>query len=270
MHCLLLKQCIFGYLAALFVCPSLLRGQGAPRLADFNRHGWFFYSGDHPVSGRWGIHFDGQWRRSSLVTRWQQYQIRPGVNYWLNDSVMLTMGYVFTNTYPYGDVPARYTFPEHRSYQQVLVRQPIGRVLLSHRYRLEQRFIGEMNPAQPTEVEAWRHQNRFRYQLRAMIPITRGNGGGLEWYVPVSNEILIHFGPNFGASIFDQNRPYIGIGHSFGDKGQLEIGYLNQILAQRNGRIMEYNHTMIVSFTSTLPLRRPVAPLKTDRTPVRR
>lgn len=242
-------------MAAFFAGPSLLEGQGVPRLTDFNRHGWLFYNGDHPVSERWGIHFDGQWRRSSLGTRWQQYQLRPGVNFYLNPSVMLTLGYVFTDTYPYGDFAFPYRFPEHRIYQQVLVRQPIGRVLLSHRYRLEQRYIGEMNPAEPSQVENWRYQNRFRYQLRAMIPITRGNGGGPEWYIPVSNEILLHFGPNFGASIFDQARPFIGIGHSFGEKGQLEIGYLNQILAQRNGRVMEYNHTVVISFTSTLPLR---------------
>jgi hypothetical protein len=169
---------------------------------------------------------------------------------------MLTLGYVFTDTYPYGDFPSRFRSPEHRTYQQALVRQPIGPIVLSHRYRLEQRFMGEMNSGDPEQVQNWRYQNRFRYQLRAMIPLTRGNGGGPEWYIPVSNEILLHFGPNLGESIFDQNRPFIGIGHSFGDKGQLEIGYLTQILAQRNGRVMEYNHTVVISFTSTLPLRR--------------
>jgi hypothetical protein len=242
-------------LAACLVLAASVNAQ--PRLRDSNVHGWFFYSGDHPVSQRFGIHFDGQWRRHNVISRWQQYQLRPGVNWSVNDSVMLTLGYAYTRTYPYGDNPADRAFPEHRIYQQALLRHTVGRVGMSHRYRLEQRFIGEYPDAGQNRVGAWRRQQRFRYAIKGAVPLTEKRmDGNTTWYVPISNEFLLNFGANYGASAFDQNRTFGGVGYNFGRRGQLEAGYLYQLLAQRNGRILELNHTLVVSFTSTLRIRK--------------
>jgi hypothetical protein len=243
-------------LFALVSAGSVVSGQQPERIADFNTHGWFSYDGDHPFAERWGVHFDAQWRRHNLVTAWQQYQLRPGINFSPNDSVMLTLGYAFTKSYPYGDFPAARGFPEHRMYQQVLLRHRAGRLRMNHRYRLEQRWIGEVVPEGEEErVVNWRYQNRFRYRVKASIPLKPGNGG-LGLYLPVYDEILVNFGPNFGANIFDQNRAFIGLGYDFGDAGQLEVGFMNQLIAQRNGRVLEYNNTLVVTFSSTLPLRK--------------
>lgn len=48
-------------LGAIVTFPVLsLHAQTAPppKLLDVNRHGWFTYSGDHPVAGRWGVHLE--------------------------------------------------------------------------------------------------------------------------------------------------------------------------------------------------------------------
>ncbi|MGH9631372.1 MAG: DUF2490 domain-containing protein, partial [Bryobacteraceae bacterium] len=128
----------------ILTATAQLAAQAPERIKDFNTHSWFSYSGDHPVAGRWGVHFDAQWRRSDGITNWQQYQFRPGLNFKWTDSVLLTLGYAFTRSYPYGDFPADSASPDHRIYQQVKVSDRIGRVDLSHRYRLEQRYIAEM------------------------------------------------------------------------------------------------------------------------------
>lgn len=75
------------------------------KVLDPNKHAWVSYSGEHAVKGKWGIHFDGQWRRAELGTQWQQYQLRPGLNYQLNPNVLLTLGYAYTRAYPYGEFP---------------------------------------------------------------------------------------------------------------------------------------------------------------------
>ena len=220
-----------------------------PKLLDFNRHAWVSYSGDHAVAGRWGVHFDGQWRRSDLGLKWQQYQLRPGLNYSPSDRILLTLGYVFTKSYPYGDFPVRDAFPEHRIYQQAVIRQPWGSVRLQHRIRMEQRFVRYPTP----QPEVYTYQNRFRYLLKAEIPLKRRPDGQPSWYVPVFDEILIGLPPNYGSRPFDQNRIFAGIGYA-APGASVEVGYLSQFLGQRNGRIFEMNNTLFVAISSNARL----------------
>lgn len=232
----------------MIACGACAEGP-PPKILDLNAHSWYSYSGDHPVSGPWGIHLDGQWRRSDLAVNWQQYQIRPGVNYEWSDRLLLTLGYAYTRTYPYGDFPNQAAFPEHRIYQQALVRQTAKSVRLQHRIRLEQRFIQYPDGGPPS----WTYQNRFRYLAEAEFPLTRRSDGSMEWYLPVFDEILIGLPPNYGARPFDQNRFFVGVGRAL--RGvNLEVGYLNQFIGQRNGRIFESNHTLYFNAVSTLPL----------------
>src|SRR5690606_28439385 len=98
------------------------------------------------VSERWGVHLEGQWRRHDGPLAPQQLLLRPGVNFQVNDAVMLTAGYAFVDTHRYGDFPAPARFPEHRVFQQAAVSHAVGRTRLAHRYRLEQRYIGQTSP----------------------------------------------------------------------------------------------------------------------------
>ena len=220
-----------------------------------NTHGWWMYFGDHPLKtgSRWGLHLEGQWRRHDVVTRWQQLLIRPGVNYEVSKNLVLTAGYAFVATHRYGEFPTATAFPEHRIFQQAVVKQSLGRWNLSHRYRLEQRFLGEKRalPGGGSELLRWRHENRFRYQFRLTHPL-RG-----PWGVALYDEIFLNFGRNVAANVFDQNRAYAAVTRSLGKSkaNRLEVGYLNQIVQQRNGRIFENNHTLQVAIFSTLGLR---------------
>jgi hypothetical protein len=245
-----LKRFQFDYYLCALALISLPAAAQSPKIIDFNPHGWVSYSGDHDIKGKWGIHFDAQWRRSDFFTEWQQYQLRPGLNYRRNRNQLFTLGYVFTKAYPYGDFPVIQAFPEHRTYQQALLRQDRGAVILQHRIRLEQRWI--QYPTNPGK--SYTYQNRFRYLLKADFPITRTRSGSAKWYLPVYNEFLIGFAPNYGARPWDQNRLFGGIGYNTGPAGNVEIGFLNQFLGQRNGRIFEFNNTLFVTFTSNYSL----------------
>lgn len=71
------------------------------RTTDHNFHGWFTYFGDHSFGkSKWGAHLEGQYRRRNGVTQWQQLLLRPGVNYQVNDHLMITVGYAFVRTHP--------------------------------------------------------------------------------------------------------------------------------------------------------------------------
>jgi hypothetical protein len=87
--------------------------------------------------------------------------------------------------------------------------------------------------------------------LRAVIPLRRK-----DWYFASSNEIFLNYAPRHGARVFDQNRAYAAIGRLLGKDTRIEAGYMQQTLLQRNGRILEFNHTIHVAVFSRLPFGR--------------
>lgn len=209
------------------------------------------YFGDHPVSAKWGLHLEGQYRRHDFGRSWQQLLLRPGVNYSVSKRLMLTAGYGYIRTHRYGEYPVVVRFPEHRIFQQALVKHSAGKVDFAHRFRVEQRWMGEVRPVS-LALERWRRQDRFRYMFRFTVPLHQEN----KWYLAVYDEILVHFRKNYGASAYDHNRAYVALGRRLGKPGNLEIGYMNQYLLQRNGQIRENNHTFQLAFFSTFPFHK--------------
>jgi Protein of unknown function (DUF2490) len=243
-----MKRAILCLLSWAFE-PAISPGLAQDRVSTTNAHAWFNYFGDHPLSNRWELHLEGQWRRHDLGLQWQQLLLRPGVNYEVNENLILTAGYAFVDTFQYGDYPTAYRFPEHRLFEQILLKHKAGSVDIQHRYRLEQRYLGERSDPAIERIDGWRYENRFRYLMRANIPITSNK----KHYLGIYDEFFINFGRNVAANIFDQNRAYVALGLPIARGTKLEIGYMLQTIQQRNGRIFEYNNTLMVSLFSNLP-----------------
>lgn len=220
------------------------------RDADHNLNGWAMYFGDHPIGAtRWGVHLEGQWRRHNGFNRWQQLLLRPGVNFEVNKNLLLTGGYAFINSHRYGDFPtiAKAT-PEHRIWEQALLRYKTGRLSWTTRLRFENRFLGVRNGN--GALTEYRYENRFRAWQRASLPLSRRN------YVTAYNEIWFYVKPYVSSSVLDQNRAYVALGRRFGPAWEVEAGYMQQSIWQRNGRVVEFNHTLMFSIVSRQPFGR--------------
>lgn len=212
---------------------------------DNNLHAWFMYFGDHPIAkSRWGVHLEGQWRRSNVVATWQQLLVRPAVNYQLSRNVSVSAGYAFVQTHPYGDFPAAKVADEHRAFEQLLVNRRIGKLDFANRFRLEQRYIGAAN------TPDFRYENRVRYQARTTVPLKFGDRKN---YLALANEIYFNFGRNVEKNVFDQNRAYIALGRDLGHQTRFEAGFLEQTIQRRGGLIFEHNHTLQFAIYSRLP-----------------
>src|SRR5687767_3720742 len=131
--------------------------QAQTRIHTNNSNAWLMYFGNHKFSERIGLHAEVQWRRSELFSENQQLLLRTGLDYYLKPGLRFTVGYAFVQTYPYGEFAVQHAFPEHRIWQQVLMQQDLGKVKLAHRYRLEQRMIGNASTGQ---FENGRYENR--------------------------------------------------------------------------------------------------------------
>jgi|688.fasta_scaffold127891_2 hypothetical protein len=232
---------------------SLTAAAHAASVFDSNGNLWVNYVGDHPLGKTpWGIHLEAQVRRADFGGDWQQLLIRPGINYTLNPNVTFSAGYARVTTYPYGDYPAADDFPENRLWEQVAITQKGFGLEWTHRLRLEQRFIGELGPADRSgdrPVANWRYENRIRYLLRTSIPLSSDR----RWYIPIWDEVFFNFGDNVSRNYFDQNRAFIGIGRKLSDSSRVEVGFMEQTLQRRGGHIWENNHTVAVWFLSKWP-----------------
>jgi len=219
---------------------------GDQRIHDHNNNGWYMYFGDHKLSSKWGLHSELQLRRYNTLKDPQQLLIRTGVNYNLTPDAMFTLGYGLIETYPYGDFPAPEAFLEHRLYEQLQLKGSLGRFGLTHRYRLEQRWIEAPQTAKYTYL------NRARYFLKATLPLVGPSIETKKPYLAASNEVFVGFGDNIKQNIFDQNRAYIALGYKFSPAASAEIGYMNQIVQKANGVVFEHNHTLQVGLTYNL------------------
>jgi len=249
----LLRLAAAGIVCVLVVLPAgLARAQDREAGSTQDFRSWYMYFGDHPVKeGPWGIHFDGQLRVVGFGEAKRQFLVRPAVNFDLSDSVQLSGGYAYVRTYPAAG-PAGFDTPEHRLWEQVLVRQRLGRWSVVHRPRLEQRFVGRRADGDADELPgvAYAYKNRFRYFLKGTMPM----GDASRLYVALYNEVMLNFGANRGTA-FDQNRSYATLGFRLGSVN-LEFGYLLQIVQRGGGGATEYNHTLQVGFFSAVPLGR--------------
>jgi hypothetical protein len=222
---------------------------------DDNANAWFMYFGDHPINktSKWGIHLEGQWRRTNMGAAWQQLLLRPGVNYQLTKKIALTGGYGFVETYRYGDYPAVHKFPEHRFFEQVSITQRFLKLDWQNRLRFEQRNIGVEAKVPPVtgnyETVDYRYENRFRYMLRTNIPLTKDNKN----YIGVYDEIMFNYGHNVLHNVFDQNRAYIAYGRDLGHATKIELGFMEQTVQHRDGLVYEHNHTLQVAIYSKYP-----------------
>jgi hypothetical protein len=221
------------------------------RLRDDNAIYWGQIFSTIKTSDKWDVLVEGQFRRTDQFTP-QQNLYRTALQYRVNPQVSFALGYAYIETFTYGDVPIapNGTFPEHRTYQQAILRQSVNKFGFTHRFRIEQRWLGRRAPDQ--SLEDWFFLHRFRYMFRLQHPLTQDG----KIYAAAADEIFIGAGKQLGVNIFDQNRIQLLLGARFSPHIAIEAGYINQTLMQgrrvNDRTIMQHNNGvsvgLVVSF----------------------
>ncbi|ERM81807.1 hypothetical protein P872_07755 [Rhodonellum psychrophilum GCM71 = DSM 17998] len=220
----------FIILLALFFMGLSVQAQNN-RLHDYNPVGWYAFFANYKLDDKWSLHGEFQWRREGFFPDPQQNLYRVGVNYAIHKQVVFRLGYAFADTYFYGNIPIQASakiFPEHRTYQMVTISNPIGRVALSHRFMLEQRWVGRYVNPNLSKVDDYNFVNRIRYMARIQIPLVGPTLEDKEPYLAAYDEVMIGFGKYVNQNIFDQNRIGLLAGYQFSKSLRIEGGYLNQ------------------------------------------
>jgi hypothetical protein len=241
-----LKQnCLFWVIIFLFY--GNMEAQNT-RLTDHNSVGWYSFFTTVKVAPKVSFHGDFQYRRDDYVVKDLQNLLRVGINYQLHPRITTRVGYAHAETFAYGDIPLNSLgrqFSENRTFEAITITDKINKVDLSHRFMLEQRWVGRYSTAAAKTEDLFPLTNRLRYMLRAQLPLKGTSIANKTPYVVAFQEILIQFGKNVGENIFDQNRLCLLLGYRFNNNYRLEAGVINQnVLFGRevdNRNVMQYN-----------------------------
>jgi hypothetical protein len=199
----------FCFLMALFIAANV-------NAQNTDKGNWFLYLGNQKINNRWNWHNEVQYRNYNFAGDLEQLLLRTGIGYNLsenNNNVLL--GYAYVHAEPYiAGTNEKLNTNEHRIFQQFITKEKFGRVNIQHRYRFEQRFIGED------------FKMRARYFLSLNVPINKNEMEKNAIYASAYNEIFINTKPSY----FDRDRIYGGIGYCFNKNFKMEAGVMSQIL----------------------------------------
>jgi hypothetical protein len=251
-HNPVMKKIVFIIALALYFTTPLLAQNN--RISNHNTIGWYGFFGNIKTGKKSTLHTEFQWRRTNLVTNWQQALIRVGYSHQFNKRVQVRVGYALAETFAYGDIPLNglgKNFTEHRLFEMLQLQQPEGIVEFTHRFMLEQRFVGRYSNASLSKEDEYPLLHRFRYMLRAQLPLKGREVKNGTPYLAAYNEFFIGFGKNVSANVFDQNRTGVLLGYRFNNTVRVEGGYLSQILQLgrqvNNQNVFQYNNGVVIN-----------------------
>ncbi len=191
---------------------------------------WYNYIGSMKMDSSFNWHQEIQYRNYNAIGDLEQLLLRTGIGYNLsekNNNVLLGYAFVYSENYSMPNDVDKVNTSEHRVFQQFITRQAFKIGALQHRYRFEQRFLGED------------FKLRFRYLLGANIPLGIAVNSERPFYLSAYNEVFLHT----RNEVFDRNRTYAAIGYKVHKILNLELGYMNQFLAS-SGR----DQVMVTTF----------------------
>ena len=204
---------------------------------------WLRYSNRLTINERWLLYSEIETRWFAFANRLHQwvlprvqlhYQIGPGADVALGNTL-------FLQALPQmADEAVDRIRPEIRPHQELNLSQSLGKMKISHRYKIEERFF------QRTSVDQPDFNFRFRYRLQVQVPLTNP-----EKHIPVSvrvfDEVMFNAGKNIVYNVFDQNRIFADCQVKLSPHWTVEVGYMNWFQQRPSGT--EFFNRHIARFT---------------------
>jgi len=211
----------------MLMSAGLVLGPAAPASADGQL--WLLASITKTVADVWRLNAEVAPRYEQDVSDYSRTVMRVQVSRLLGKRVWLGAGYEHHSP----DAP--YVRVENRIWQQVQIQHPAGGWTLSHRARIEERWL---EFAQSMSMRA-------RYQFRASHPFARGS----RWSWLVLDELLVttrgaRLGPPQG---FDRHRVGGGLSRALSAHVSVEGGYTWQYLNRPAPIPNQHDHFAVLS-----------------------
>lgn len=192
---------------------------------------WFAITSTSKITKNLNLYVEGQFRYSTNFDPLQyQFRIAPEIVLPKNFSVV-PIAYVYTWNYKYGEQPASSVNNEHRLWEQVSYKHSVSRFNMSHRLRLEQRFVQDHANEEGDDYSV--HANRLRYRFMTNIPLNHQKIEPKTYYISVYDEIFYSWGGPVEYHHPDQNRIFAGLGYQATKLISFQGGFFYQMLIKQ-------------------------------------
>lgn len=242
------RLCATALAAAAISLPQSAGAQTpAPwRTVRQNDHVWLAVTYDQPVSKRWAILGDLQWRRTDGVAKPQQFMFRNTLTYKLADGLRLGGGVNYGASAPYGELPAAQPSRDHQLFLFAQMNQRPGKFDLMHRYRYEHRWLSNIITDEDSDRSRGpsRYQQRARYLLRAAYPVPGLQYRKRDVTAVLQNDVFVGISHTDRGLALDQNRFSFGAGIPLNATKRLDVLWLQQWIAHPARRANENNGTV--------------------------
>ena len=212
-----MNRCLKIALGAILLFPFSVFAQ------TVEQTGWLAWFNSYKFKERWAMHLDVQLRSADDVDYSRNLLVRPGLTYLINQNQNVTAGYAWIETFDNPDLSTDKNLTEHRIWEQYVLSYKLKGLPLTHRFRLEQRFIER--PAEDI------FSQRIRYFARVIVPLKKDKASFSKGaFAALQNEVFFNLQnkSKLNDKFFDQNRAYLALGYRVNPRLDLEAGYLNQ------------------------------------------
>ncbi len=181
----------------------------AQETGENNLGSWYMYHGNHKILEKLSINSGLELKDYETVANFNQLIAFTGINYTVSKRLTATLGYSYLNTdSSFEEFPGEVNTQENRLFEQLSLKDQLWKFNLSHRYRLEHRFLDFNN-----RIDT---QHRVRYRLQARLPLDK------TLFLNLYDEIFL----NLQNSVFSQNRIYVGLGVKLNQSSSVQLGHL--------------------------------------------
>lgn len=202
-----MKKHILLFALSLFAFNSFGQETGEQELGT-----WYTVAATNKISEKVSITTYAELRLYELTDNLHIGLGLLGLNYNFSPILTGTLGYFRLNIdNTFEDLVEENNIKENRIFEQLTLKNSIGKVILNHRYRLEHRFLNFAN--KPNDF-----QQRMRYRIQAIIPLSK------TVFLNVYDEIIM----NLQKKAFSQNRMHAALGYKFNKNLNVQMGYLKQ------------------------------------------
>ncbi|WP_410220193.1 DUF2490 domain-containing protein [Pedobacter sp.] len=206
--------------------------------------GWLMFLNSTKINDKWGLHFDFQMQSANNWEYLRRILVRPGITYFINKNHRVTAGYLYNPTYNRLIGTSKNTLTENTIWEQYLIAHKLYAVAVTHRFRLEQRFMERSN------ADGFFMQ-RFRYFFRVLQPLSKSKDTFNQGiYAALQDEVFfnVQHKEQVNGRLFDQNRVFLALGYRFSPKIDAEAGYLNQYIKGSSNAVS--NHVIQLSINT--------------------
>jgi hypothetical protein len=193
---------------------------------------WSRYYNQLTVNEKWSVHSEFDNRLFLKPITQNLFVVRIQGRYKINKNIETGAGVVYFSVATQDpEIHPDFKTPEYRAQQDISLKHDLGKITLSQRFQIEERFIHNANKQEllPGTTFSW----RFRYRLQAEYKILEVQNHYLKGII--NDEIMFNAGKSITKNTFDQNRIYAALQYGINKNIAFELGYLNSYQRRASG-----------------------------------